>query len=237
MNKRSKKWLSVWNKKGRNLKSKKIQDLLNANGHDSFMGSINKKYWLKYIKHKIKSIKLKKKQNILEYGCGSGAFLSYFYNKGFNLFGIDYSKSQIKKSREYFPKIKFKIGEISEIDTFGVKFDFIFSNVVFHYFDNYLYAKSLIYKMLENLKPDGSIFIINIPDKDKERLFKRQLINQIGNKEFKKKYSNHTHLFYKKIFFKKIANKKNLKIKIFNENLKFSKNFDYRYNVILKKNN
>ena len=237
MSKRSKNWLSIWNKKAKILISKKTEDLLNTNGHDSSMGKISKKEWFKYIEDKTERIKLKKNQNILEYGCGSGAFLSHFYNKGFNLYGIDYSKNQIKKGKKYFPKIKFKIGEISEIDTFNIKFDFIFSNVVFHYFDNYHYAKSLIDKMIKNLKSDGSIFIINIPDKDKEHLFKIDLIKELGIKEYKKKYSNHTHLFYKKLFFKKIAKKKNLKIKIFNERLKFSKNFKFRFNVILKKNN
>tara|TARA_B110000027_G_scaffold3837_1_gene3436 strand:- start:896 stop:1702 length:807 start_codon:yes stop_codon:yes gene_type:complete len=235
--KRSKNWLVVWDRNGKNLISKKIANLLNANGHNSAMGKFNKDEWLKYIKDKIKRIKLKKNQNILEYGCGSGAFLSYFYNKGFNLYGIDYSKEQIKKSKKYFPKIKVKIGEISKIDSFNVKFDFIFSNITFHYFDNYSYAKILIDKMIKNLKSDGLIFITNIPDKDKEHLSKKELINQIGIKEFKIRYSNHTHLFYKKFFFKKIAKKNNMKIKIFNEDLKFSKNFKYRYNIILEKNN
>tara|TARA_B100000767_G_scaffold125759_1_gene119900 strand:- start:940 stop:1770 length:831 start_codon:yes stop_codon:yes gene_type:complete len=234
-NKRSKNWLAVWNKNGKNLILKKTQDLLNANGHNSPMGTLNKDEWLNYVKDKIKKIKLKKNENILEYGCGSGAFLSYFYNKGFNLYGIDYSRYQIQKARKYFSKIKFKTGEISKIDSFNVKFNFIFSNLTFHYFDNYSYAKALIDKMIKNLKSNGSIFITNIPDKDKEQLFKKELINQIGIKEFKKKYSYHTHLFYKKLFFKQIAKKNNLKIKIFNESLKFSKNFKYRYNVILKK--
>ena len=45
-----------------------------------------------------------------------------------------------------------RVGEISAIDTFNTKFDLIITHSIFQYFDNYMYAKSLILKMLSNLK-------------------------------------------------------------------------------------
>ena len=206
---RSKNWLKIWNRKGKNLISKKTRDILNANGHDSPLGKVSKKKWTEYLDNKVKKIKIKKNSNILEYGCGSGAFLSHFYNNNFNLYGIDYSKNQIEKAKKFFPKIHFKVGEISKIDQFRIKFDVIFSNVVFHYFDNYSYANTLIKKMLSNLNSNGIIFITNIPDINKKKLYFKKIINKIGITEYNKRYNNNTHLFYDKLFFKQIAKKIN----------------------------
>ena len=136
----------------------------------------------------------------------------------------------MQTSREIVPDFT-----TAKIDFFNTKFDFIFSNVVFHYFDNYQYAKSLIEKMLLNLIDNGSIFILNIPDKDKQKLFKIELINKIGIKEYRIKYSAHSHLNYKKSFFRDIAKKNNLKIKVFNQSFKHSENSKFRYNIIFQK--
>ena len=45
----------------------------------------------KYTDYFIKKYKFEKSANILDIGCGTGAFLIP-YKKGFNCFGLDYSK-------------------------------------------------------------------------------------------------------------------------------------------------
>ena len=233
---RSRNWLKIWKKKGRNLKNSKIEKIIEADGFDSALGTFNKINWFRYIKNIFLKIKIKKNSEILEYGCGAGAFLSFFYNKKYNLNGIDYSESLIRKGKKYFPKIKFKCGEISKIDSFDKKFDLIFSHGVFLYFNDYHYAKILLKKMLSKLKEKGYICILDVPDKDKEQIFKKRLINKIGNKEYKKKYGIYTHLFYKKSFFKNFAKKNSLKVKILNQSFKSYENSEYRYNIFFQKN-
>jgi cyclopropane fatty-acyl-phospholipid synthase-like methyltransferase len=233
---RSKNWFKIWEKKGHNLKNSKIEKIIEADGFSLASGAFNKQNWFRYIKSIFSEIKIKKNSEILEYGCGAGAFLSFFYDKGYNLNGIDFSKSLIRKGKKYFPTIKFQCGEISKIDSFDKKFDLIFSHSVFHYFNDYHYANSLIKKMLSKLKDNGYICILDVPEKDKEQIFKKRLINKIGIKEYKKKYGVYTHLFYKKSFFTTLAKKNDLKIKIFNQNFKSYENSKYRYNIIFQKN-
>lgn len=228
-------WLKIWEKKGYNLKSFKINNIIAADGFTSALGTFDKKNWYTYIKKNFRYIKLKNNSKILEYGCGAGAFLSFWYGKKYDLNGIDYSKELIKKSKKYFPKINFQNGEISKVDSFNKKFDLIFSHSVFHYFNNFQYAKSLVKKMLSKLKDNGYIYILDVPDKDKEQIYKKELIKKIGVREFRKKYGSCSHLFYKKSFFKKVAKKNDLKIKIFNQNFKYYENSKYRYNVIFQK--
>ena len=232
---RSKIWLKIWKKKGIKLKDSTIDKIIAADGFDSTFGGFNKKNWFVYIKTIFLNINIKKNFEILEYGCGASAFLNFFYNKKFNLYGIDYSKELIKKAKKYFPNIKFKCGEISKIKSFNKKFNLIISHSVFHYFDNYRYAKSLMKEMLLNLDSKGYICILDIPDKDKEQKFKKELINQIGSKEYKIKYGNNTHLFYKKKFFKDFGKQNNLKTYIYNQNFEFYKNSKFRYNIFFQK--
>ena len=227
-------WLQIWEKKGRELKSPKIENIINANGHNTNFGQFKKKEWNKYIKSIFKNIKIKKGSEILEYGCGAGAFLSYWYGKKYHLSGVDYSKSLITKGKKYFPKINFKVGEISSLVSFNKKFDLIFSHSVFQYFKNYRYAENLILGMLTKLKPKGCVCILDISDKEKEYLYIKRLKKEMGKQEYKKKYEKNKHLFYKKTFFKDFANKNNLELKIFKHSSKFNKNSKYRYNLTLR---
>ena len=90
-------------------------------------------------------------------------------------------------------------------------------------------------EMLLNLDSKGYIYILDVPDKDKEKQFKKEIIAQIGKKEYIEKYSNHTHLFYKKKFFKNFGKQNNLKTYIYNQNFSFYKNSKFRYNIFFKK--
>ena len=51
-------WLQIWEKKGRELKSPKIENIINANGHNTNFGQFKKKEWNKYIKSIFKNIKI-----------------------------------------------------------------------------------------------------------------------------------------------------------------------------------
>ncbi|MDC0968024.1 class I SAM-dependent methyltransferase [Alphaproteobacteria bacterium] len=235
MENRKDNWLNIWKEKGIKLNSAKINDIIKANGFDSSLGKFTASNWYEYINDNLRFIKFKRTSEILEYGCGAGAFLSYWYNKNHNLYGIDYSKTLINKAKKIFPKVEFKKGEISTIKKFNTKFDLIFSHSVFHYFNDYNYAEDLIYSMISNLKDDGYLLILDIPDKAKEKVYKKKIKSVIGSLEFKIKYLHHSHLFYEKSFFKNLAMKYNLKVKIFNQNYKAYTNSKFRYNVLLSK--
>ena len=83
----SKNWIKIWNQQGRNLNFSNINDIINANGHNSAFGQFNKKSWFKYIKSILENIKIDKNSEILEYDCGAGAFLSYWYGKNIDYMG------------------------------------------------------------------------------------------------------------------------------------------------------
>lgn len=235
---RSKIWKKIWDKQSAKDNTSTAENLFKIDGFSSrFPKENQKKNWNIYIKNMFKNIKFKKNFNILEYGCGAGGLLKFYNNKGYNLYGIDYSKNILKIGKKLLPNIRFKHGDISSIDFYKKNFDLIISHSVFHYFDNHSYAKLLIKGMLKTLKVNGQICILDIPDKNKEVSYKKNLIKILGNKLYKSKYKTANHLFYKKKFFKDIANVNKLEIRIQNQNFKLYENSKYRFNVYLKKIN
>ena len=89
--------------------------------------------------------------------------------------------------------------------------------------------------MLSNLKNKGIICILDISDKSKEEIRLAEIKKKIGNKKYQIKYAKNKHLFFSKTFFKDLAKKNNLNIKIFKHSSKFNENSEYRFNVIYKK--
>ena len=60
--------------KRKKIKSNNLIDLLRLNGHYSPTSNIKIKDWNKYINFFIKKYKICNKDNVLEIGCGAGAF-------------------------------------------------------------------------------------------------------------------------------------------------------------------
>jgi len=60
--------------------------------------------------------------NILDLGCGTGRIASYYANNGYDVIGVDLSKKMLEIARKKHPNIKFRLGDIRNIN-FKEKFD------------------------------------------------------------------------------------------------------------------
>ena len=117
------------------------------------------KFYRNFLIKKLKFFEIvnNKNSSILDFGCGFGYFLNYFYNKGYrNLYGIDPDKellkqvpSQIKTSLQFGQKTNFEDNS----------FDVVFVYCVLHHLEkdkNYFEA---IDEIMRILKPKGYLFI------------------------------------------------------------------------------
>ena len=48
---------------------------------------------------------------VLDLGCGNGSFLSLFRNKGWRLYGTDFSTTGIEIAKRTYPEIEFALGD------------------------------------------------------------------------------------------------------------------------------
>ena len=76
-----KNWKQIWNKNAKTIKPKNLKDLIKLNGHSSATSEIKENDWKKYTNYFTKKYNFKQNHSILEIGCGSGAFLYFFFKK------------------------------------------------------------------------------------------------------------------------------------------------------------
>lgn len=72
-------------------------------------------------------------KNVLELGCGTGAFYEALKINGFNFkyTGLDYSANHIERAKRNYPDAEFYTGDASKLNFGDSHFDFVFENNLF----------------------------------------------------------------------------------------------------------
>lgn len=106
---------------------------------------------------------------ILDLGCGHGIFSNYFYQSGFEVTGVDFSKKLLNIAKKNYPKIHFIEEDICDFKS-KEKFNGIFlKNVLFHLPDEDIIH--IFKNFLKYLEDDGKICILlEIPREEGEQI-------------------------------------------------------------------
>jgi len=225
------KWREIWNKSDR-IDDYILETLIKADGFDSGAGSFTLKNWKTYIQDFYNILSIKSNESVFDIGCGSGAFVYPIYLSGIKVGGIDYSAPLIDLANRVMKNCDFQQIEALKMD-FKIKYDFVISHSVFHYFKNLEYAEDVIEKML--LKSTKRIGIFDINDKSKKSEYDKVRMGKMNKHEYAKKYEGLDHLFFEKKWFEEIAKKYGVEIKIFDQKFKGYSNSKLRFNVIMTK--
>ena len=226
------KWKSIWEK--REIKednSSILSRLISADGFDTGFGTILESDWIAYVEYISNKLNLKESDSIYEVGCGSGAFLYYFYKKGHKVGGVDYSSPLIKIAKKYISNKNFSLKEANQL-TIVEKYDYVVSNGVFFYFSSHTYAKDVLSLMLK--KANKGIAILEVNDFSKKEESMKLRKGYLSDEEYNKRYKGLEHLYYKKEWFLNFAKEYNLKIDIEQQNINNYTNNMYRFNVFIR---
>ncbi len=104
-----------------------------------------------------------KKENLLDFGCGSGGNTKFFHEKGFNVFGVDQSEVDIDRCKNRIPDKKNQFIKINpqcneNDDWFNkTKFKVVTSFQTLYYLNDQDLERRLI--SLNNMMDDNAIFI------------------------------------------------------------------------------
>jgi 2-polyprenyl-3-methyl-5-hydroxy-6-metoxy-1,4-benzoquinol methylase len=100
---------------------------------------------------------------VADIGCGNGSFLSLFQNRGWQLYGSDYSSTGIEIARASFPNIKFSLGDAEsmpeELESRAGQFDVVLNTEVIEHVYN---PRGLLKTCYGLLKP-GGILVLTTP--------------------------------------------------------------------------
>ncbi len=114
-----------------------------------------------------------KDKRILEGGCGKGQFVYALKRNGYDVYGIDYAKKTVRKTKSFFyPDLKISIGDVRKLNFENNSFDCYWSlGVIEHFYDGY---RDIIDEMYRVLKKGGYLFLV-FPNMSLLRIFKARL--------------------------------------------------------------
>jgi SAM-dependent methyltransferase len=129
-------WLQVWD--SRTGPARDLADLIALDGFDKGAGKISVKSWLKFVAEISKELDLAAHADceILELGCGAGAFLLALIRVNPNVkirtSGVDFSESLLAIARQMIPDGYFHKEDLRLV-SFDSEYDHVISHGVLHY--------------------------------------------------------------------------------------------------------
>lgn len=101
--------------------------------------SITFRLQAKILKHEY-NLPIKNETNLLDFGCGQGASTNFFNNQGYNVIGVDISKTDIEIAKKNFPNLSNKFHIVDSdpkvVDYYGFKenIDVVYALQSLYYF-------------------------------------------------------------------------------------------------------
>ena len=229
---RSEVWKDIWTKKGQD----KNAPLFVVDGYGGLISSIELDNMIFQV---TKPIGLMGTENIFECGCGAGAFLEVLIkiHPELNVSGLDYSPTLLDIARSHF-KGDFYVADMTNLGFIpDAKYDLTLCFGAIQYLSSEKSAQNAAEEMLRITKPNGKVYIGEIPDASKKEL--AESIRRVSHKSLQKvSTANPDHLYLSKDFFRELAKENNLNINIIDHtefNLGNYQAANYRYSVYLFK--
>ncbi len=111
-------WKSVWERrKLEPARGSLLAQLMAADGLDTGFGDVGERAWRAFARSVADRFGLGPGDRVLEVGCGAGAFLLDFYERGITVTGVDRSETLVGYARRAMPAARF---EVSDATTFDV---------------------------------------------------------------------------------------------------------------------
>ena len=170
---------------------------------------------------------------IFEVGCGAGANLYLFARDGFEVGGLDYSSTLIYIAEKILPDASELICAGAEDLPTDKKFDAVFANSVFAYFDNLAYAGRVLEKMLA--KSRRAVAVLDVYDKAFEAELIAERRRTIEN--YDERYKDLPKLFYPRRFFEEFAARHDLSIRFAKNELENYGNAPFTYHCFMERRN
>lgn len=141
-------------------------------GNEFQVNGWRKEYCLQAQQHIIQNLNIHKSNVIFEYGCGTGLHLKTISNNCKSIYGTDHSKRMVKRAKHSCAKIP----NVTIVDVKSGKtgfsenqFDKTFSYSVFQYLNNINEAMDLLEEFYRVTKPNGLIYVGDIPNTIKKK--------------------------------------------------------------------
>lgn len=232
-------WKGIWNKKQANpeillhgTQRDIFMELKKSNGFDVIDDAVSYQAFYGQCQEILQRLSLGgySVESIFEVGCGSGANLYLYERAGLKTGGIDYSSSLIECARKVLRSEELLCMEARDLPT-DKKYDAVFSNSVFSYFEDEAYAREVLEKMY--VKTNCSMGLIDIHDIQKKEAFESYRRKNVEN--YEERYKDLPKFFYKREFFTTFASEHNMDISFSESTVEGYWNNDFVFSCYLYK--
>ena len=172
-----------------------LQRLIKLNGFDKAPNTFTNNEWRVLVSFIIKVAQIKKQNNVLEIGCGSGALLKGLKDEiNCKIYGVDASKTLLKIAQEVLPKDTFFNLDASEISKIENRFDCIILHSVIQYFPDQNYLLEILNKSFDLLNSKGKLVLLDLPDIAQKNNVAQDPVISALKEEIKSSHPNHLYL-------------------------------------------
>ncbi len=188
-------WDDIW--KGRQVSAEgtpSLPDLLRADGYDTGFGDVDERAWEEYVSGWMDNLGVSPAMSVYEVGCGAGAFLYPFYQRGCTVGGVDLSASLIALARAVMPEGNFSVGDAKEAVS-SARADVLLSVGVFMYFPSPEYSWDVLGTMAAAAQ--HAVLVLDLPDRTREVEERESRIAALGSPaEYAERYRGLGHQRY-----------------------------------------
>jgi trans-aconitate methyltransferase len=187
-------WQDIW--AARRLdrgKDSVLERLMEADGLDTGFGNVTEAAWRAFAQRIAGELNAAPGTRVFEVGCGAGAFLYPFHERGCHVGGLDQSPALIEYARETMPAGEWSVAAAADLDP-ADRWEVVLACGVFMYFPDRDYARGVMGTMIA--KATRAIAILDVPDRarqDEALAFRR---GTLGEAEYEAKYRGLDHLFF-----------------------------------------
>ncbi|HLC50562.1 MAG TPA: class I SAM-dependent methyltransferase [Candidatus Nanoarchaeia archaeon] len=115
--------------------------------------------------HRLMQKHAKSKGKLLDIGCGKGEFMQFFYQMGYDVFGIEPDRNNVNLINKKF-KRKVCINSIAEKAKLKDKYDMVY---LCHVFEHLIRPDNFLKNIKKNLSEEGMVFI-EVPNCENPRI-------------------------------------------------------------------
>lgn len=239
MDSRSDAWRGIWQKKYATVASEKASQAEACRAPHVCDGfdSLSHGQWKKLTGYFIRKIVVGPGDDVLEVGCGVGAFLEQLPPCG-SIAGVDFSENAVRLIKGKLSG-NFRVAGAASLPFADRSFDVAISWSVFFYFDSFEYAKKALSEMKRVTRPGGRIFVGDVNDLEKKPLARK--LREKSRTARERRYTSGStadQLYYPKDFFRSYAESNGMTIAFYDESveeLAFYENSRYRYSLVIKR--
>lgn len=187
-------WQGIWGK--RSVEGSDLPTLMAADGFDT-LGACSEDAWRAYTRRVATTLGIADGDSLLEVGCGAGAFLLPFAERGHPVAGVDYAPNLVAAARAAMPAGRFTAAPAHALPEGG--HDFVVSNGVFLYFPDLDYAAQVLAAMAARART--GLAVLEVPDKATEAQSLAARRGKLGAQEYAARYAGLDHLYFDRGWF------------------------------------